>query len=311
VLDSLTDVETSHGQGTLYILTGKYAKYKDISEEFLGERFEAKIPTVFEYLRKTYQIPEHQTLIINGEDRKQEEFYSFSNHHLFGVNYKSEVLSLFRYKIYVLQQHLAEGKWDGKKRQEKEKELREMESLDYRAIGKRNPAEPVQAFWRKWREYYADNGLVNPRGDRLLTELTLWSLQHLRPKLLMVNYNDPDYVHWGNMSHYTRGISVIDQGIQQLVKAVETDEAYRDNTIFVIVPDCGRDSNPLVSVPCQHHFNSKSAHEIWALLMGPGIQKGVVVDKQVDQISIASTIGHFMKMQTAYTEGPVLEEAII
>ena len=126
----------------------------------------------------------------------------------------------------------------------------------------------------------------------------------------MVNYNDPDYIHWGNMSHYTRGISIIDQGIQQLVKAVEADAAYRENTIFVIVPDCGRDSNPFVSVPCQHHFNSKSAHEIWALLMGPGIQKGVVVDKQADQISIASTIGHFMKMQTAYTEGPVLEEAI-
>ncbi|NCF90438.1 MAG: hypothetical protein GWQ05_05695 [Verrucomicrobiaceae bacterium] len=310
VLDSLESVETGHGQGTLYILTGKYAKYRDVHGEVLGERFEAEIPTVFEYVRKAYNIPEHQTLIINGEDRKQEEFYSFSNHHLFGVNYKSEVLSLFRYKIYLLQQQLAEGKWHGKKRAEKEKELREMEALDYRAKGKRDPANVVQAFWKKWRDYFGENGLVNARGDRLLTELSLWSLKYLRPKLMMVNYNDPDYVHWGNMSHYTRGISVIDDGLRQLVAATDADEHYRDNMVFVIVPDCGRDSNPLISVPCQHHFNSRSAHEIWALVMGPGIRKGVVVDKQVDQISIAATIGQCMNMETAYTEGPVLEDAI-
>jgi hypothetical protein len=75
---SLNGVETSHGQGTLYILTGKYDRYKDVAGKFLGERFEAKVPTVFEYLRKQYDIPDHQTLIINGEDRTNEEFYTFS-----------------------------------------------------------------------------------------------------------------------------------------------------------------------------------------------------------------------------------------
>ena len=38
--------------------------------------------------------------------------------------------------------------------------------------------------------------------------------------------------------------------------------------VFVIVPDCGRDANPLMGVPFQHHFNTKSAHEIWALVFG-------------------------------------------
>lgn len=38
MLDSLESVETGHGQGTLYILTGKYAKYRDVHGEVLGER---------------------------------------------------------------------------------------------------------------------------------------------------------------------------------------------------------------------------------------------------------------------------------
>jgi phosphopentomutase len=185
-----------------------------------------------------------------------------------------------------------------------------MTSLDYRNTGKPEQHEKIQEFWARWQDHYGKSGFVNPRGDRLLTELTLWSLQHLQPRLLMVNYNDPDYVHWGNMSHYTRGISVIDQGLKQLVSAVDADPFYRDNTIFVVVPDCGRDSNPLVKVPCQHHFNSKSAHQIWALVFGPGVPKNTMVDREVQQTSLAATIGRYMTMPAEHTEAPALEEAI-
>ena len=304
------DINTSHGEGTLYILTGKYQKFKDVDDAFLGSRFEAKVPTVFEYLRKSYDVPEHQTLIINGEDRTAEEFYSFSNHHLFGANFKSESLSLYRYKVWLLDQQIKAGKWEGKKLEQKTNELKKITSLDYRTAGKTKQNEKIEEFWARWKHHYGESGFVNPRGDRLLTELTLWSMQHLQPRLLMVNFNDPDYVHWGNMSHYTRGISIIDQGIKELVNAVDANPFYRDNTIFVVVPDCGRDSNPLVAVPCQHHFNSKSSHEIWALIFGPGVSRNKVVDREVDQVSVAATIGRYMNMPTKFTEGPVLSEAI-
>ena len=124
-----------------------------------------------------------------------------------------------------------------------------MTSLDYRTRGKTEQAAPIQEFWAKWKEHYGETGFVNPRGDRLLTELSLWSMKHLQPRLMMVNYNDCDYVHWGYTHHYTRAVQMMDQGIRRLVEAVERDEEYRDNTVFVIVPDCGRDSNPLRSVP--------------------------------------------------------------
>ena len=166
----------------------------------------------------------------------------------------------------------------------------------------------LDAFWKRWRLHYGDSGLVNARGDRLLTQLTIRALRELKPKLVMVNYQDPDYVHWGNLSHYTRAISIIDRGLRQLVDTVEADPVYRGNTVFVIVPDCGRDNNPLMQVPCQHHFNSRSAHEIWALVMGPGVQRGVVVDKPVNQVSIAATIGNLMGFKAKFAEGDVLED---
>ena len=174
--------------------------------------------------------------------------------------------------------------------------------------GRQSPE--LDQFWSRWRHQYGDSGFRNPRGDRLLTELTLRALKELRPRLLMVNYNDPDYVHWGYLQHYTGGISVIDDGVRQLVAAVEADPEYRDNTVFVIVPDCGRDSNPLSPVPCQHHFNSRSSHEIWALLVGPGIARGVEVDEPTDQSQIAATVGKVMGFPTRFTEGTVLAQAI-
>jgi hypothetical protein len=309
-IDSLHGVETSHGQGTLYIITGKYDRFKDVGGKFLGQRFESKVPTIFEYLRGAFDIPEHQALIVNGEDRTDEEFYSFSNHHLFGAHFRSNVLSLYRYKTYLLRRQLETGKWTDKELVKKRKELAKLESRDYRTGGNDAQSPVIQQFWERWRGYYGETGLVNPRGDRLLTELSIRAIRELRPKLLLVNYNDCDYVHWGNMTHYTRGISIIDEGLQRLVATVESDPEYRDNTIFVVVPDCGRDSNPFAAVPCQHHFGSRSTHEIFTLLFGPGIPKNQTVDRRTDQISVAATIGQLMGFKTSFAEGPVLAEAI-
>ena len=307
-ISSLEGIETSHGQGTLYILTGKYEKFKDIGGKFLGQRFEAQVPTVFEYLRKIYDVPEHQTLIINGEDRTDEEFYSFSNHHLFGAHFRSNVLSLYRFKTYLLRRQVESGKWDGKELEKKRQDLAKLEALDYRTQGQDAQGRAVTEFWERWRQYYGETGLVNPRGDRLLTELTIRALKELRPKMIMVNYNDPDYVHWGYMSHYTRGIAVMDEGLRQIVATVEADPEYRDNTVFVVAPDCGRDTNPFADVPCQHHFGSRSSHEIFALIFGPGVQKGIVYDKPVDQISLAATIGQLTGAGAEFAEGPILGE---
>lgn len=307
-ISQFADVNTSHGEGTLYILTGKYERYRDVRGRFLGARFESRVPTLFESLRAHFAIPSHQALIINGEDRTDEEFYSFSNHHLFGADFRSDVLSLYRFKVHQLRQRIASAP-DAPDAASLRRDLANLENQDHRLQKDRTSAE-LHQFWERWRGHYGDDGLKNPRGDRLLTELALRSMRELRPRLLMINYNDPDYVHWGHLQHYTTGISVIDQGLQQLTAAVERDEFYSGRTVFVIVPDCGRDSNPLAPVPCQHHFNSRSSHEIWALLCGPGIAAGQVVDKACDQTQMAPTVGALMGFPTRYAEAGVLEEAL-
>ena len=302
-------VETGHGEGTLNILTGRYESLQDVGDKFLGERFEASHPTLFEYLRKTYAVPAHQVLLVNGEDRTDEEFYAFSNHPRFGIEHRCSVLSLYRFKCYLLRRQIAAGQLTEAVLAEKQTELAKLEALDKRDTNRDGQGPAINAFWEGWRRHYGETGFVNPRGDRLLTEIALRAMDELKPRLMMVNYNDPDYVHWGNASHYTRGISIIDEGLRRLVERADADPFYRDNTVFVVAPDCGRDDNRFMAIPYQHHFNSKSAHEVFALLFGPGITRNQIVDRQVDQIAITATVGEIMGLNTQQADAPALGES--
>lgn len=307
-IDRLEGVNTSHAEGTLNLLTGRYLAYRARSA-VLSDQLEPTEPTLFEYLRRAYDIPSHQVLLVNGEDRPQEEFFTFGAGDHFGVAYRSEMLSLHRYKLYRTEMQLAERQLHEDQLIKVQQERAALLASDPRGATP-DPSPEVAAFWARWRDSYGDTGLKNPRGDRLLTELSVRALAELKPRFLMVNYQDPDYVHWGNPSHYTRAIAIIDEGLHCLVAATEADPFYRDNTVFVITPDCGRDANPLAEVPFQHHFNSRSAHETWAVIFGPGIGRGVV-DRPVDQSAIAPTIAAAMGVTATRAEGSAVEGAFL
>jgi hypothetical protein len=305
----LNGVDTSHAEGTLNLLTGRYKAYTKVGSRGLAPLLEPNQPTLFEILRKAFDVAPHEALLINGEDRPQEEYLTYGGHRHYGVAFRSETIGLYRYKLYLFKRIIAEGSVPEPELARAQKELARLQSLDYR--GTAETGSPVlDRFWDKWRAHYGDSGLKNPRGDRLLTELALRAMRELKPRLMMINYQDPDYVHWGNASHYTRAIAVIDQGLQRLVAAADAEAFYRGQTAFVIVPDCGRDANPMMAVPYQHHFNSRSAHQIFALAFGPGITKGRVLDKHVDQTSIAATIGAVMGVRVEAAEGLVLSEIL-
>jgi hypothetical protein len=307
-VEQLDGVQTSHAEGTLNLLTGRYLAYRDAGSEFLTERLEPTEPTLFEYLRAAFDVPSHQVLLVNGEDRPQEEFFTFGVNDHYGIEVRAEMLSLHRFKIWKARAALDEGGLSAEAEERTRAEYERLLAVDPRGHPPGQAGE-IEAFWARWRAHYGADGLRNPRGDRLLTALALRAMAELRPRLMMVNYQDPDYVHWGNPSHYTRAIAVIDEGLERLVAAAEADPFYRDTTVFVVTPDCGRDANPLMDVPFQHHFNSRSAHETWAVIAGPGIVRGKVLDRAVDQSAVAPTIAALMGFRAEAAEGAALSEA--
>lgn len=306
MIDALKGVPTSHAEGTLNLLTGRYDGYRKVGSRGLAPLLEPTAPTLFEHVRRAHALAAHEVLLVNGEDRPQEEYLTYGGHAHYGVAFRSEIIGLYRFKLHRLRRVLAEGRAPAAELDAARRELVELRSHDYRGTAVEESA-PLAAFWEKWRGHYGDSGLRHPRGDRLLTELALWAMRELRPRLMMINYQDPNYVHWGNATHYTRAIAVIDQGLERLDAAIAADPFYRGRTVMVVVPDCGRDANPLMAVPYQHHFNSRTAHEIFALFVGAGIAAGRTVATAVDQTSVAATIGALTSV-TVGAEGRVLSE---
>jgi hypothetical protein len=305
----LDGLATSHAEGTINIITGRYLAYRDRGSGFLSDMLEPTRPTLFEYLQRAFAVEPHHALLINGEDRPQEEFLVNAVPGHGGLNVKSEMLSLHRFKTFKFSRIIAEAKGTDEEIAAAQKELDAlMARTPEEARGAQSKA--INAFWESWRKDYGDTGFVNPRGDRLLTELAVRAMKQLRPKLMMINFQDTDYVHWGNPSHYTRAISIIDQGIERIVDVADNDPFYRENTVFIIVPDCGRDTNSLVDIPFQHHFNTRSAHEIWAVIAGPRVPRGRVLDKTIDQSAIAATVGALMGFSASEAEGSALSEII-
>ena len=305
----LDGVEISHAEGTLNLLTGRYVAYRDAGSGILSDRLEPVEPTLFEYLRDAYDIPSHQALLVNGEDRPQEEFFTYGVHDHYGIAVRAEMLSLFRFKLYKFNEILREGRLPEDQLVGAAAELDRLTASDPRAMENTQSPE-VTAFWAQWRMRHGDDGFRNARGDGLLTVLALAAMATLQPRLMMVNYQDTDYVHWGNPSHYPRAIQIIDDGLRQIVAAMDALPLYRDNTVVVVTPDCGRDANPLIRVPFHHHFNTASAREVWAVLAGPGVAKGRVMDRAADQSAIAPTIAALMGFRAGRAEGDALATAL-
>lgn len=156
---AMEGLATSHGEGTLNLLTGKYDRYRDVESAPLRARFEAKVPTLFEHLRATFAIAPHETLIVNGEDRLDEEFYTFSSHAEFGAEYRAQCLSLYRFKRHLLRRQLAGGDLAGGDWRKKEAQLRG--HREGRARGSRGAAGRRRAHARG-----ANGDSHAPRGRR-------------------------------------------------------------------------------------------------------------------------------------------------
>ena len=59
-------------------------------------------------------------------------------------------------------------------------------------------------------------------------------------------------------------------------------------------------------MPFQHHFNTRAAHETWALVFGAGVEKNRVLDRTIDQSAIAPTIAALMGFEAHRSEKPRL-----
>lgn len=99
------------------------------------------------------------------------------------------MLSLFRYKCWLLQQQVVAGQFENdQSRQQATRKLQEMFAVDTRQLELSGQNPDIERLPSSWRGLYGDSGLPNARGDRLITELALSAINNLQSRLMLLNH---------------------------------------------------------------------------------------------------------------------------
>ena len=77
-----------------------------------------------------------------------------------------------------------------------------------------------------------------------------------------------------------------------------------------ILPDFGRDSDtdPGGNGFQHHRTGDPLSRTTWMMALGPGIRKGVVIDRPVESIDLVPTLGALLGFSPRFAEGKPLVE---
>lgn len=146
-------------------------------------------------------------------------------------------------------------------------------------------------------------------ADELSIYITRQLMRQQAPSLLMLTLHDMDIAHAGAFSLYVDAIQRADRLCAELWTIIQSDPEYKDRTTLYIMPDFGRDSDddPAGNGFQHHRTGGASARTTWLLALGPHIRQNALVDRPIESIDLAPTIGRHFGFATA-SAGRCIEE---
>ena len=147
------------------------------------------------------------------------------------------------------------------------------------------------------------------RHDTITQDHVLSTLQNLHPKLLFVNFREPDYSgHMGDWKAYLKGIKNTDAYVHEIWQFIQNDSIYKDNTTLFVTNDHGRHLDGISNGFVSHGDNCDGCRHINLYSFGPDFKKGIVSSVNRSLVDVHATILELLHIRGAYTEGNVMLE---
>jgi hypothetical protein len=132
--------------------------------------------------------------------------------------------------------------------------------------------------------------------DAFLTDCARACMEHFAPDVLSVDYGEIDCAHYGSWSRYVEAIRRTDALVWRLWQAAESLASYQGRTVFLILPDHGRQLEGPTGPGFLHHsdfYTGEGADEgcrrVWMLAVGAGVEPGRIVHRPTPITSAATT----------------------
>jgi hypothetical protein len=148
--------------------------------------------------------------------------------------------------------------------------------------------------------------------DELSVYIARQLMRELAPSLLWITLHDIDVAHSGAYSLYVEGIKRSDRLCAEIWNTIQSSPEYAGKTTMFILPDFGRDSDTdAAGNGFQHHRTGDPlSRTVWMLVMGPGVRQGKTIDRMVESVDLAPTLGSLLGFSTPLAEGKPLPEVV-
>jgi hypothetical protein len=108
------------------------------------------------------------------------------------------------------------------------------------------------------------------------------------------------------LNAYYEAIILFDAIVYDLWDRIQHDDQYRDNSVFIVMSSHGRHTDDF------HGFgdNCRGCQQLNFLILGPGVKKDFVSNKEHTLIDVCRTVGILFDLPTPFAKGKVMKELL-
>jgi hypothetical protein len=149
-------------------------------------------------------------------------------------------------------------------------------------------------------------------ADELSVFIARQLMRNVAPSLMLLTLHDIDVAHSGAYSLYLEGIQRADRLCAELWNTIQSNSEYKDRTTLLIMPDFGRDADgdPGGNGFQHHRTGGALARTTWLVALGPGIRGNGTVDRPIEPIDLAPTVGRLLGFKTPLAAGRTITELV-
>jgi len=295
LLPEMRATSAGHYAGLNTLVTGNTATTQGLKQKPV-------FPTIFEYTRRHLGIPATKSWFVCNTLLNSYPLLNYSEHENYGASYGANLLvpnvvfgsrgeeHLANAKVYHPEEQIA-PMYEMKQFLDNTFKSNGSGLIEYGSTNTEEERNDIKEFIKSTYEKkrlgqipfppVSDNGDLSNIGYAI--ELMRW----FKPTLTVINLSNVDGCH-SNFTGYLRSLHRADHGVAHLWKEIQNIPEMKDNTVMIMIPECGRNSdpNPILDENDWYAFDhsDQNSLRIFGAMLGPGVPAGLKLGSESNPV---------------------------
>jgi len=286
LLPEMRATSAGHYAGLNTLVTGNTATTQGLKQKPV-------FPTIFEYTRRHLGIPATKSWFVCNTLLNSYPLLNYSEHENYGASYGANLLvpnvvfgsrgeeHLSNAKVYHPEEQIA-PMYEMKQFLDNTFKSSGSGLIEYGITNTEEERNDIKEFikstFEKKRLGQIPFPPVTDNGDLANIGYAIELMRWFKPTLTVINLSNVDGCH-SNFTGYLRSLHRADHGVAHLWKEIQNIPEMKDNTIMIMIPECGRNSdpNPILDENDWYAFDhsDQNSLRIFGAMVGPGVPAGL------------------------------------